>query len=269
MIPRLRRAARSDEPGLDRLAELVRASQPLTPSLARQRRVRDALDAAPRRQRPRWTRLTWWAMAWSGLAFAGAMTGRYVQHQRAPIVVAAPLTVGAHRAVRAAPPLIVTPLHASGPTPASAAAPLPPDAPPSAPPANALVARNGRPARDRDCPARRDREPALPSPATTAPTPDASPVPIEPVPMTSMSAATLVSRALHALRHERDFATAGALTAQYLRRFPDGALAEQALAVAIEAAWRRQAPDAPSLARRYLARYPHGQFAALAHSVAP
>ena len=53
---------------------------------------------------------------------------------------------------------------------------------------------------------------------------------------------------------------AGALLDDYFRRYPRGALAEEALAVAIEAAMARGDARARTLARRYLARYPSGQF---------
>ncbi len=47
---------------------------------------------------------------------------------------------------------------------------------------------------------------------------------------------------------------------QYLRTNPRGALAEDALALSIEAAAARKDPRAADYARRYLARYPNGRF---------
>ncbi len=67
-----------------------------------------------------------------------------------------------------------------------------------------------------------------------------------------------------ALRRERDPARAGALLDEYFRRFPHGALAEEALALAIEAAEARGDARARVLARRYLGRYPSGHFRELA-----
>ena len=66
--------------------------------------------------------------------------------------------------------------------------------------------------------------------------------------------------AARALRRDRDPVRAGALLEDYFRRYPRGALAEEALAVAIEAAVARGDARAPALARRYLARYPGGHF---------
>jgi hypothetical protein len=70
----------------------------------------------------------------------------------------------------------------------------------------------------------------------------------------------LLFEATRALRREQDPARAGALLDDYFRRFPRGVLAEEALAVAIEAAQARADARARDLARRYLARYPEGQF---------
>ncbi len=73
----------------------------------------------------------------------------------------------------------------------------------------------------------------------------------------------LLFDATRALRRDRDPQRAGALLDDYFRRYPRGALAEEALAVAIEAATARGDARARTLARRYLARYPSGQFRAL------
>ena len=54
----------------------------------------------------------------------------------------------------------------------------------------------------------------------------------------------------------------------YLRSNPRGALAEDALALSIEAAMARKDPRAADYARRYLARYPEGRFRSLAQRVA-
>jgi hypothetical protein len=51
-----------------------------------------------------------------------------------------------------------------------------------------------------------------------------------------------------------------ALLAQYLKSNPRGALAEDALALSIEAAVARKDARAADYARRYLARYPNGRF---------
>jgi len=71
---------------------------------------------------------------------------------------------------------------------------------------------------------------------------------------------SLLFDATRALRRERDPARAGVLLDGYFRRFPHGALAEEALALAIEAAEARGDARARVLARRYLGRYPTGHF---------
>ncbi|HEY4185340.1 MAG TPA: hypothetical protein VGP07_09740 [Polyangia bacterium] len=51
---------------------------------------------------------------------------------------------------------------------------------------------------------------------------------------------------------------------RYLEQHPDGTLAEEALALSIEAAVAHRDADAAELGRRYLRRYPAGRFTALA-----
>jgi hypothetical protein len=76
--------------------------------------------------------------------------------------------------------------------------------------------------------------------------------------------ALLVVSATRALRVERDPARARALASSYLERQPAGALADEALAICIEAAIDHHDPDAAALSARYLARFPHGSFRGLA-----
>lgn len=76
-----------------------------------------------------------------------------------------------------------------------------------------------------------------------------------------------VAEAVRALRKQGDAARAQVLLDQYLKSNPRGALAEDALALSIEAAAARKDPRASDYARRYLARYPDGRFRALAERV--
>jgi hypothetical protein len=76
-----------------------------------------------------------------------------------------------------------------------------------------------------------------------------------------------VAEAVRALRKQRDPVRAQQLLDQYLRENPRGALAEDALALSIEAAAARKDPRASDYARRYLTRYPHGRFRSLAERV--
>lgn len=73
-----------------------------------------------------------------------------------------------------------------------------------------------------------------------------------------------VAEAVRALRKQGDAGRAQALLDQYLRANPRGALAEDALALSIEAAVARKDPRAADYARRYLARYPNGRFRGVA-----
>ncbi len=76
--------------------------------------------------------------------------------------------------------------------------------------------------------------------------------------------AALALAALTALRRDHDPARARAMVDAYLRAHPDGSMAEEALAIAIEAAAAHHDADAKALAARYLSLYPSGMFRALA-----
>ena len=78
-----------------------------------------------------------------------------------------------------------------------------------------------------------------------------------------------VAEAVRALRKQGDATRAQALLDQYLRANPHGALAEDALALSIEAAAARKDPRAADYARRYLARYPNGRFHSVAERALP
>ena len=73
-----------------------------------------------------------------------------------------------------------------------------------------------------------------------------------------------VVEAMRALRRERDPVRARVLLSRYLERHPTGTLAEEALALAIEAAVAHGDADAAGLAARYLRLYPAGPFRPLA-----
>ena len=75
---------------------------------------------------------------------------------------------------------------------------------------------------------------------------------------------SLVMRGMRALRREGDPARARALAGRYLQSYPNGSVAEEALALAIEAALARGDADVVALARRYLQLYPGGPFLDLA-----
>jgi hypothetical protein len=66
--------------------------------------------------------------------------------------------------------------------------------------------------------------------------------------------------AIQALRTDHDPVRAGRLLSEYLARYPHGALAEEAVALSIEAAAARHSPSATTFAERYLRQYPNGRF---------
>ena len=78
---------------------------------------------------------------------------------------------------------------------------------------------------------------------------------------------SLVVSAIQALRQDRDPERAGRLLSAYLRTHPRGALAEEAVALSIEAADARHSPAATTFAERYLKEYPHGRFRSAAERV--
>jgi hypothetical protein len=75
---------------------------------------------------------------------------------------------------------------------------------------------------------------------------------------------SLLVGATRALRVDRDPELARSLAKRYLERQPRGALADEALAISIEAAIDHHDADAAALSARYLAQFPHGSFRALA-----
>jgi hypothetical protein len=141
-----------------------------------------------------------------------------------------------------------------------------------------------RPDRDGDV-ARAARSPSAPAPAATVPpaptagetpqVPDSIPESAAAPPLSASGHARspvegsaraaghnerLVFEAMRALRQEGQPERASRLLDEYLRRYPDGALAEEALTLSIEAATARSDPRARDLASRYLAKYPNGRF---------
>ena len=68
-------------------------------------------------------------------------------------------------------------------------------------------------------------------------------------------------------RRSGDTARAQELTLEYQRKYPNGALKEEALAIAFESAAARKDASAARLAQKYLAAFPHGRFRAQAEQV--
>ena len=76
----------------------------------------------------------------------------------------------------------------------------------------------------------------------------------------------LLIAAVQALRRDHDAERAGVLIDDYLRRFEHGALAEEALALAIEAAAARGDERAAGFGSDYLRRFPNGRYRAAAEN---
>jgi hypothetical protein len=68
-------------------------------------------------------------------------------------------------------------------------------------------------------------------------------------------------------RRAGDTARAQELTAEYQKKYPNGALKEEALAISFESAAARNDPSAARLAQKYLAAFPHGRFRTQAEQV--
>lgn len=201
--------------------ELLRATAPLEVSPFARARVRAALG------RERATRAPWLlrpvtilALLLAGVTVAGAALGPRLLARRAPTVAPA-----APKAP-VAPVVVEAPVEMAAPIVEAAPAPE----------------RRARPARHAKIVA--PVAPASRRPAPPAPTDDPA----------------LVATALRALRREHDAARAAALVEEYLRRWPSGALTEEAMALAVEAAAARHDARAATWAARYLARFPNGRF---------
>jgi hypothetical protein len=78
--------------------------------------------------------------------------------------------------------------------------------------------------------------------------------------------ALLMLEAMRA-RNSGDSLRAEQLASVYRKKYPRGALGEEALVLAFEAAASRQGADAEKLARQYLRQFPDGRFRDRAHRV--
>ncbi|HEX3764790.1 MAG TPA: hypothetical protein VHW23_39110 [Kofleriaceae bacterium] len=279
MTERLRDLVATDDPALAELARLVRAAGDPGPRPGAQDRVRRALAGRPPGRR--WHR--WQAAAVAALVvfivLPAAIAGvRWiVASPVSPSVPAVPAPVPppaagsprvAHRSAAAAEPeapaSVPVPASAGSGAPVPRPAPEAPVTPGPVPPARGPTAMP---------PPASERRPHLPGRAT-APVDDApaaaaairaresSPVPIEPGVASAPAAddTALVIEAMRRLRRGHDPRAALRELDAYLSRFPDGDLAEEVLALAIEARAALGDAAACSLAEQYLQRYPHGRF---------
>jgi hypothetical protein len=83
--------------------------------------------------------------------------------------------------------------------------------------------------------------------------------PVQAAPGASSPGSKLMVEAMKA-RRSGDTARASRLLDEYQKKYPEGALKEEALALSMEAAAARGDASAAKLARQYLGRYPNGRF---------
>lgn len=108
----------------------------------------------------------------------------------------------------------------------------------------------------------------LPTAHTASPSVEQRVAPRKPEPVAHRAARTdaeaeLLLEAMRA-RNAGNTSKVSELAAVYRKKHPQGALQEEALILAVEAAAARRSPNAPTLASEYLARFPHGRFTAQA-----
>ena len=231
------------DPILDEAASLLGAAPPYVPSPTRARRVRTAIAERRSARRVVW-RVRPFAVAMTVLVIAGvagAMVGGWRALRRRAIV----------------PPPRTTPLHVPhAQSPAPRVEVVPPAIAPPAPSVETIPPRI----------APRRTPPVAPAANVEAPIRDlpregtpASATPVDRPPLEREMA--LLQAATRALRVDHEPERAGVLLDDYLGHHPDGALLEEALALAIEAAVARHDTHAIDLAARYLQRFPSGRFA--------
>jgi TolA-binding protein len=238
-----------DAEGMERLTELVSAAEPFRPNPFTKRRMLLRLKHESGGKSP-------FLKAWIsplglmfivGSAVAGGGWWRARNDLVPPTVTEAPASLPS--VTPPAPPPAAEPPPPSEATPSDTAARENESPPPKSPPAK----RRGAIVRETT---------ASQAPATTSD---------EPTPLPRLAEdgedPTPVVRAIRALRSERNPAQAEQLLQQYLRTNPNGALAEDALALLIETASAQRSKSAADRAARYLELYPNGRYRATARRV--
>jgi hypothetical protein len=221
-------------------SDLLRDAGPYSVPSALKRNVRVRLveAAPPRRRAPLWLRAAIVAGMLAVVAVAVAAVGHFAQKPASSVLSAKPVVkvgVGESRPVTA--------LAVTGNAPTSSSAE------PSSLSASASAAASSvkRGAADAHAAADTHRDSAR----------DSAPV----------SEASLVYETARALRNEGDPARAARVLDDYFKRYPHGALGEEAQALAIDIAVARGDARAKTLAARYLSSYPNGHFRAKAEHV--
>jgi TolA-binding protein len=256
-------------------ARLLRGLAPAVPSAATEQRVYARLGRG-RRLAPRIMRLAVVAggavLVTAVLGTALAMSFRYVAAQRKSLATSLPHAHVGHvspepRAVALVPtiPRQAVPQAipaASNPSPSGLEREQEKARPLAAPQPAPLAVRKKRPGMELSGDESAKAEIRLPTVEVTESTAArAAAAPAE--------EAALVLAGLRLLRRDHEPARAGVLFGRYLERFPEGALVQEALALAIEASVAKgDGRGAAGLAEQYLARFPAGRFSSLAHKVA-
>ena len=240
-----------DAVGMERLTELVSATEPFRPNPFTKRRM--LLRLKDKGAGPRPFLKTWiyplGLMFIVGSAVAGTGWWRARNNFVSPTVTEAPASMPSV-AAPAAPPAAAESPRPLEATPSDTAA----RESESPPPKNSPAKRRGASVRETTA--------SQAAPATTTDEPTPSPRPAE-----DGEDPTPVVRAIRALRSERNPAQAEQLLQQYLRTNPNGALAEDALALLIETASALRSKSAADRAARYLELYPNGRYRATARRV--
>lgn len=240
-----------NDPTVRRAIALLSAVGPLRESRLRMRRVRLALDRAPRARGMALLRPAIVAgVLLGGIATAGATWGVVRMIDATDETSAAPLSVRGQPAASPARTRSSVLQRSTAPEAAEA-----PDEEPPSTEASIEKRERGTLA----APVKRRATPARPTPA---------PVVDTPVSEAKHSDSVLVQDAVKALRNGGDASQAAELLKRYRSRNPQGVLAEEALALSIEAAVQNNDPSARQLARQYLAKYPRGRFVAAARRAA-
>ena len=235
-MKRLRDEITSDDPAVARAADIVRDAPRIPRDDERLERVaariRAANEAGPR---PR----------------GGARTAVTIS----AVGVAILLLLG-YALLRPRPPA------AAPPAPPAVAAPPPAIPPPTpAPPRADASPLQAPPPRASDTPPQ--LSPSSPAPPAAPPSTARGPrkAKLAPAPIVDLEGeAALVRRATEALRRDHDPARAMDLLREYRRRHPNGALADEALYLTVEAGRATGDPDTAARAREYVARFPDGRF---------
>jgi hypothetical protein len=238
-VDRLLDRTNAFDPAEGYLADLIRASEPVPVVPARKQRLLNGILLRQQVRRVSPSRLlrpvfVVGVLSLAGAATAAATIGRRAWQERTlrpSAAVHSALTVGSVSAARRTRP--VRAVVAVAETDADDAPVIAPDAV-----ATARPVRRSKPALR----ARVSSQRALTTRAAKSEDP------------------SLMVDAIQALRNDHEPARASRLLADYLARYPRGALAEEAIALSIEAAAANHSPAAAGFAERYLRQYPTGRF---------